>query len=324
VTSANRPPERSAGHLPAPGPRCAGHYARGQATLLPAHEDHVITVGYPDPLFLCSLGDRERPCLPAEHLAVVWDALLRLLDEGVLPAGELGVLAAEEGRSVLATARERGLVIVVPVGRAAADRFELAFDDEFARHVEEAGASVARVALSWNAGHAAEEKKAQAMALSKLAAWLHGTDRKLLVDVVVPPVGSDLELVGGDRDRFRIELHPELVRRAVQEIRDLGVEPDLWVTEPAASEADARELAELTREAGRDDVALLVADAAPDGAFDTMAGVTGYGGFVAGRSVWGEPLAALADGGAPRDEAVRTIARAFGRRLEGFRTAKGG
>jgi myo-inositol catabolism protein IolC len=283
----------------------------------------VITIGYPDPLLLCSLGDRERPRLPDEQLAVVWDALLRLLDEGVLPAGQLGVLAAEEGRSVLAAASERGLVIVVPVGRAGADRFELAFDDDFARHVEEAGASVARVALSWNPGHAAEDKKAQAMVLSKLAAWLHGTDRKLLVDVVVPAVGADLELVGGDRDRFRAELHPELVRRSVQEIRDLGVEPDLWVTEPPATRADARELAELTREAGRDDVALLVPDAAPDDAFDTVAGVTGYVGFVAGRSVWGEPLAALPDGGAPRDEAIETIVRAFRRRLERFRTAPG-
>jgi myo-inositol catabolism protein IolC len=314
---------RSAGHLPGTGPGATDTTLGRQATLLPAREGHVITVGYPGQLFVCSFGDRERPRLPDEHLAVVWDALLRLLDEGALPAGELGVLVAEEGHPVLAAARERGPVVVVPVGRAGAERFELAFDDDFARHVEGAGATVARVALSWNPGHAAEDKKAQAMQLSKLAAWLHGTDRKLLVDVVVPAVASDLELVGDDHDRFRAELHPELVRRSVQEIRDLGVEPDLWVTEAAGTTEDARELAGLAREAGRDEVTLLVEDGAPDQLLGALAGVTGYGGFVAGRSVWAQPLTALADGGVSRDEAVEAIAGAFRRRLERFRAATG-
>jgi myo-inositol catabolism protein IolC len=162
------------------------------------------------------------------------------------------------------------------------------------------------------------------MRLAKLAAWVHETDRKLLLDLGVPPVDTDLEQADGDHTRYRTELRPGLVRRAVQEIRELGAEADVWVTEPTGTVDELAELSDLAREAGRDDVALLLADGTDDAGCRAAAGLTGYRGFVAGRSIWAEPLAALDAASTSRDEAVRAIEAAFRRRLEPFGTTPHG
>jgi myo-inositol catabolism protein IolC len=284
----------------------------------------VTTIGYPEPLTLFALDDQDGGVAPAHH-DVVWDALAVGLEGRRAAPRRLGMLVDDrDGRSLLDRAAAAGWIRAVPVAARGSDTFALAHGDGFARHLEDLDVPLAHVGLSWNVGHPPEERKAQVMELARLAAWLHETDRKLLVDLGVPAVASDLDQVAGDRARFRQELHPGLVRRAVQELRDLGVEPDLWVVDPTGTDEDAAALAALALEAGRDDVALLVADAADDTAVRRAAAVTGYRGVVVGRSSWADPLAALAAGRATREETVRAIGAAVGRRLEAFRSADAG
>jgi myo-inositol catabolism protein IolC len=284
----------------------------------------VFTIGYPAPLFLLAFGDAEDPPLRADQRAVLWDAVDRSLARVDLAVGEVGLLIGDDEQEVLAEVGARGLRRAVPVGRGDRGPFELAHGDDFARHLEESGAQLARVRLSWNPGHPPDDKKSQAMHLAKLAAWLHEADRKLLIDLDVPPVDADLEQVAGDRARWRAEMHPATTRRAVQEVRDLGVEPDVWITEPMRSVEDAVELTDVVHEAGREDVALLVADTEDAAVLRTAAGLTGYRGFVAGRSLWAAPFAALDAERSSRDEAVHAIDAAFRHRLELFRSATRG
>jgi myo-inositol catabolism protein IolC len=284
----------------------------------------VITIGHPDPLFLFAFGDRDHPPLTAEHRAILWEALDRSLAQVELAPDEVGLLVGDEEPDLLAEVGTRELLRVVPVDRDDDRAFELAHGDDFARHLDGAGARIARARLCWNHGHPPADKKAQVLHLTKLAAWLHETDRELLIDLEVPSVEDDLALVEGDHDRFRAELHPALVRRAVQELRDLGVEPDLWLTEPPATVEDARALSDTVHEAGREDVALLVPDTAEGSFLHAAADLAGYGGFVAGRSLWAEPLAALDAARSSRDETVHAIDAAFRHRLDRFRSHRVG
>jgi myo-inositol catabolism protein IolC len=282
----------------------------------------VTTIGYPDPLSLFALDGHDDGVMPAHH-ELVWEALTSAVGDRAGP--RFGLLADDRhGRDVLAAAAAAGWTRAIPVAAPDRDTFTLAHGDGFARHLEGAEATVAHAALSWNAGHPPGDRKAQVMELARLAAWLHETDRKLLVDLSVPALASDLEQVDGDRSRFRAELHPGLVRRAVQEIRDLGVEPDLWIVDPSGSDDDLAELAALVRDAGRDEVGLLVADVAADAAIRRAAAITGYRGVVVGRSSWGDPLAALQEGQATRDGTIRSVAANVRRRLEVFSDAAAG
>jgi myo-inositol catabolism protein IolC len=283
----------------------------------------VTTIGHPEPLFLFDLREAAGTLPSAELAPVLWEAVLASRDAARLPASQLGVVVRDGDAEMLAAAREQGVLRVLPVGGADDGPFELAHGDGFGLHLEEADATIALVQLAWNAGQPPADKKARAMELSRLAAWLHETDRELLVDLTVPPVDEDLELVGGDRGRFRTELHPALVGRAIQEIRDLGIEPDLWLIELPAVEGAAAELDGVAREAGRDAVALLLPDGADETALRTSGSVTGYRGFVVGPSLWAEPLRQLDAGRTTRDEAVDAIGDAFRTRLSRFHAADG-
>ena len=77
--------------------------------------------------------------------------------------------------------------------------------------------------------------------LKELADWLHANDRKFLFELLVPAEQAQLESVGGDTDRYDAELRPELMRRAIEEIQDYGIEVDIWKIEGVDAREDARD-----------------------------------------------------------------------------------
>ena len=58
--------------------------------------------------------------------------------------------------------------------------------------------------------------------LKRLSDWLTQHERKFLFELLVPAEDAQLEAVGGDIDRYDAELRPELMRRTIAEIQDVG------------------------------------------------------------------------------------------------------
>src|SRR5256885_14310116 len=81
----------------------------------------------------------------------------------------------------------------------------------------------------------------------RLADWLHEHDRKFLFELLVPATDDQLAHVDGDSDRFDAELRPELMRRAIEEIQQYGIEVDIWKIEGVDERSDAEMLAKQTR-----------------------------------------------------------------------------
>jgi myo-inositol catabolism protein IolC len=253
----------------------------------------VDTIGHPDPLVLV-----------APPAGVDPDLVVEVARQLAGDAGRSGIAVAVLADDTTRLRDVEGVRLAVPTGPEDDRPYELVHGDGFGRHLEERSADLAHVRLAWNPGHAPEDKKAQAMAMARLAAWVHETDRKLLVELTVPPVPDDIDQVAGDPDRFRTERHPELVARSIVEIRDLGVEPDLWVVEPPADAAALTTVAEAATDAGRDEVALLLADGAPDLLLRAAGAVPGYRGVVVGASAFADP-SDVVDVARARDAALR-------------------
>jgi myo-inositol catabolism protein IolC len=181
--------------------------------------------------------------------------------------------------------------------------------------------------VRWNPGDDPEDKKTQARRLAKLGAWLHETGRKFLFELLVPAGDSDLARVEGDQERYDLEVRPELTLRAIREIRDLGVEPDIWKIEGLDKREDCEALAQLIRDGGRDDViAIVLGRGADDDRVDhwlrTGAPVEGYQGFAIGRSIWSGPMESFFSGELSRDEAADQIGANFARFLEVYTSAE--
>jgi myo-inositol catabolism protein IolC len=263
----------------------------------------------------------------AKHL--VFEGFQRAADKAGVPKSQLGVLVDEEmGTGVAREAPSAGVKLAMPVEKSGQNVFDFEFGDDFGKHIEDFNPDFSKVLVRWNPGDDPEDKKTQAQRLAKLGAWLHETGRKFLFELLVPASDSDLARVEGDQERYDLEVRPELTLRAIREIRDLGVEPDIWKIEGLDKREDCEELAKLIRDGGRDGVIAVVLgrgadDARVDHWLKTGAPVEGYQGFAIGRSIWSGPMESFFSGELSREEAADKIGANFARFIEVYTGAEG-
>jgi len=167
----------------------------------------------------------------------------------------------------------------------------------------------------------------QAERLHRLSAWLQEQDRKFLFELLVPAEEPQLASVDGDTERYDSELRPELMVRAIADLQDAGIEPQIWKIEGVDRRADCERIAAQCRAGGRDDVACVVLGrGADDDKVDrwlrAAVPVDGYVGFAIGRSIWGGPLEGFIDGSLTRQDAAEQVASNYLRFVDVYTSAE--
>jgi myo-inositol catabolism protein IolC len=249
----------------------------------------------------------------AKHL--IFEGMLRAVEQGAEPR-VTGVLVDEQfgvPKNVPGDAKERGLLLAMPVEKSGLDEFDFEYGDDFGAHIEEFDPDFSKVLVRYNPEGDAELNARQTARLKRLGDWLHEHDRKYLFELLVPAEPAQLERVGGDVDRYDAELRPGLMRRAIVLLQEAGVEPDIWKIEGIDTEEDCRRIAETCRAGGRDGVICVVLgrgadDAKVDHWLRQGAPVEGYAGFAIGRTIWWDALKAFLDGSLEREDAAQQIA----------------
>jgi len=202
----------------------------------------------------------------------------------------------------------------MPVEKSGQDEFDFQYGDEFGAHIESFDPDFSKVLVRYNPDGDADMNRRQSERLKRLADWLHAHDRKFLYELLVPATEEQLASVGGDEGRYDAELRPELMRRAIEESQDFGIEVDIWKIEGVDERSDAEMLARQTRKgAGREGVVcVLLGRGASDEKVDqwlrAASPVEGFIGFAIGRSIWWDALKGFLDGGLDRDAAAQQIA----------------
>ena len=250
----------------------------------------------------------------AKHL--IFEGLLKATEGGVDPHAT-GCLVDEQfgaPKGVPQQAKDRGLLLAMPVEKSGQNEFDFEYGEEFGAHIEQFDPDFSKVLVRYNPEGDAEMNRTQSKKLKRLADWLHEHDRKFLFELLVPATDDQLESVGGDSDRYDAELRPELMRRAIAEIQDYGCEVDIWKIEGVDAREDAETLARQTRTGeGRENVVcVLLGRGASDEKVDhwlrIAAPVDGFVGFAIGRSIWWDALKGLLDGSLEREAAAQQIA----------------
>src|ERR687895_1083919 len=252
----------------------------------------------------------------AKHL--IFEGMVKAVEQGA-EAGVTGVLVDEQfgaPKNIPGGAKERGLLLAMPVEKSGQNEFDFQYGDEFGAHIEQFDPDFSKVLMRYNPEGDAEMNRRQVERLKRLADWLHEHDRKFLFELLVPAEQSQLEQVGGDSDRYDAELRPELMRRTITEFQDAGVEVDIWKIEGIDSQEDCERIAATCRRDGRDGVVCVVLGRGADDAkvehwLKQGAPVGGYAGFAIGRTIWWDALKGFLDGDVERDEAAQQIARKY-------------
>jgi myo-inositol catabolism protein IolC len=272
-----------------------------------------------------------------EETATITDAK-RLIFEGMeiavergIDAKSSGVLVDEQfGGDVPKLAREHGLSLTMPVEKSGQDEFDFQYGSDFGAHIEKFDPFASKVLVRYNPDGDAEMNQRQLGRLKELADWLHEHDRKFLFELLVPAEKAQLDAVGGDTDRYDAELRPELMRRAIEDAQNFGIEVDIWKIEGVDSREDAEMLSEQARKGeGRENVkSVLLGRGASDEKVDhwlrQAAPVEGFIGFAIGRSIWWDALKGFLSGDLERHAAAEQVADNYLRFIEVYNEAEAG
>ncbi len=245
---------------------------------------------------------------------LIFEGMLKAVGRGA-EAGATGVLVDEQfGSNIPGRAHEDGLKLAMPAEISGQEEFDFQYGD-FGAHILKFDPDFTKVLVRYNSDDPdAEMNRRQLEKLKRLSDWLHENDRKFLFELLVPATKAQLEAVDGSTDRYDAELRPELMRRAIEDIQNAGIEVDIWKIEGLDEQSDADMLARQARTGpGREGVTcvLLGRGASTEKVeqwLEEAAPVEGFIGFAIGRSIWWDALKAYLDKSLEREDASSLIA----------------
>jgi myo-inositol catabolism protein IolC len=248
---------------------------------------------------------------------VIYDGFKAAIAGGV-PKEKAGILVDEQfGAAILRDAKADGFTTCAPAEKSGQEEFDFQYGEDFARHIEAFGPTFCKVLVRYNVEGDKALNKEQAARLKRLSDYLAGKGQsRFMFELLVPAEAAQLEKLKGDKKTYELELRPQLMVRAIQELQDAGVEPDLWKIEGLDRREDCEKMVAAARRGGRDKVGCIILGGGEDDNkvhewLATAASVPGFIGFAVGRTVFWQPLVDWRAKKITREQAVDQMAKRY-------------
>lgn len=248
---------------------------------------------------------------------VIYDAFKTAVHDGV-PEHKAGILTDEQfGSTILRDATAHHYTTACCVEKSGQDEFDFEYGEDFARHIEAFRPTFSKVLVRYNVEGNRALNARQSARLKRLSGYLHSQSGPLFMfELLVPAERSQLERMNGDQKAYDTYLRPELMVRAIQELQDAGVEPDVWKIEGLECRADCEQVVSAARRGGRDRVGCIILGRGEDDEkvhewLTTAAAVPGFIGFAVGRTSFWDPLVAWRTRQITRECAVKDVAHRY-------------
>ncbi len=299
-----------------------------------------MAIGFDKPLYILPFDHRvsfqihvfgwKGPLTPEQTNQIV--AAKQVIFEGFqaavvsgVPRDKAAILVDEQfGASILTAASKLGYLTCCPAERSGPGEFDFEFGEEFAEHIEASRSTFCKVQVAYNPEGDAALNVRQSSRLRRLSEYLDRQKRsRFMVELMVPPLKSQLEQFKGDAEAYDAELRPQLVVQAIEELQDVMVDPDIWIIKGLGSCDDYQKIVAAARRKGRARVGCIVQGRGVDDLklrhwVKTASCVPGFIGFSVGGMCFWEPLTAWRHGIITRDGAIAVIARRYRRLTDIF------
>ena len=259
---------------------------------------------------------------------VIYDGFKAAIEAGA-PKENAGILVDEQfGAGILRDAAARGYTFAYPVEKSGQEEFEFEYGDDFAKHIEDFNPTFCKVLVRYNPEGDRALNLRQAARLKRLSEYLYTESPSLFMfELLVPAEKAQLDRVNGDKEKYDLELRPRLMVRAIHELQDAGVEPDVWKVEGLDRREDCEKIVAAARRGHRDKVDCIVLGRGEDDEkarewLTTAAGVPGFIGFAVGRTIFWNPLVDLRTRNITREDAVAEIARRYRKFVDIFENVR--
>ncbi len=258
---------------------------------------------------------------------VIYDGFKAAVGGGV-PKARAGILVDEQfGAAILRDAKAEGFITCCPAEKSGQEEFDFEYGEDFARHIEAFDPTFCKVLVRYNPEGDQALNRRQAERLKRLSDYLAGKGQsRFMFELLVPAEKAQLDELKGDNKAYDLQLRPKLMVRAIQDLQDAGVEPDLWKVEGLDRREDCESIVAAAQRGGRDKVRCIILGRGEDDRkvrawLETAATVPGFIGFAVGRTDFWQPLVDWRAKKATRDEALAEIARRYREFVDIFETA---
>ncbi|MFQ5708392.1 MAG: 2-deoxy-5-keto-D-gluconate 6-phosphate aldolase domain-containing protein [bacterium] len=252
----------------------------------------------------------------ASYKRIVYEGFRKALTQGV-PRDKAAILVDEQfGADCVIDALKDGIKVAMPAEKSGQKEFDFEYGEAFGEHIEKFNPTFVKVLVRYNVEDNQEMNQRQAVRLARLSDYCHTNNRKFMFELLVPASGAQLEKVGGEKVRYDTEIRPALMEKAIAELHEAGVEPDVWKLEGLENAADYKAIVAQARSDGRDDVGMIVLGRGENAEkvrhwLSVGAHVEGVIGFAVGRTVFWDALAGFKNGTHSRQDAVDMVARNY-------------
>jgi myo-inositol catabolism protein IolC len=259
---------------------------------------------------------------------VIYDGFKKALADGVDKAKAAILVDEQFGAAILRDCVQQGFHFAMCAEKSGQEEFDFQYGNDFAQHIEEFAPTFCKVLVRYNPEGYPEMNREQASRLRKLSEYLQKANRSLFMfELLVPAERQQLEKLGGDKKRYDDEMRPGLMVRAIEELQNAGVEPDVWKIEGLDDREDCKKMVKVARRDGRDNVGCIILGRGEDDAkvrewLTNAASVPGFIGFAVGRTDFWDPLVHWRAGKSSREEAVTQIADRFREFVDVFEGAR--
>jgi len=249
---------------------------------------------------------------------VIYDAFVAAIGAGV-PKAKAGILVDEQfGAAILRDANAAGYSTSSPAEKSGQDEFDFEYGEDFEKHIEAFHPTFCKVLVRYNAEGDQDLNRQQAARLKRLSDYLHSdkSRSRFMFELLVPAEKSQLDRFQGDKKAYDLQLRPQLMVEAIEQMQDAGVEPDVWKIEGLDRRDDCRKVVAAARRGGRNDVGCIILGRGEDDKkvreWLTIAStVAGFIGFAVGRTSFWDPLVDWRSKKITRDAAVAEISRRY-------------
>lgn len=219
----------------------------------------------------------------------------------------------EVGAPVARRARDSGWTMAISLEASGRRVLRLESDEWVRRILAEYRPRLGKVLIRHNVGDPAEDRRFQLAEVLRAQRLCEESGSEMMLELLVPPLDSDLDRVGGDRRAFDLDIRPDLTVKAIHEIREAGIAPSVWKIEGFSRREDYESVGEATAPGAKSQPRLLTLGRGAD--LPTVAewlrmsvSVSGYAGFAVGRTLWQDPVLAALGNPAERTGRVTEIA----------------
>ncbi len=258
---------------------------------------------------------------------IIYEGFKKAVEEDV-PKGETAILVDEQfGDKILQDARTQGFTTCVTTEKSGQKEFTFEYGNNFAAHVEKYKPIFAKALIHYNPEDEKESKVRQQQNLKILSDYCHNNGYKFLLEVLIPLTSNASDVAARrltgmtpprwtSKERFDKEMRPKLAVKMIEELQNVGVEPDVWKLEGMETIEDYQAVVKQAKSGGRDNVGIVVLGRGEDQKqvekwISVGAKVKGVIGFAVGRTVFWQPLVDLKNGKISKEQAIAQIANNF-------------